>query len=206
MQNHIQSFQKMIDELNKLPGIGPKSAERLASYILRLDEENFSELIDSLTDGRKKIKKCRICFNLSEEDICSICKDESRDRSTICVVEDTKDLIAIERAGIYHGLYHVLHGVLKLSDKVESKDIGIDKLIGRINSSSIKELILATNLTYEGELTAMYIVRELGDTEIKITRIASGLPAGSDIEYADQLTLKRAFNGRDIFEKESEEK
>lgn len=204
MQNYIPSYQRIIDELNKLPGIGPKSAERIASYILKADEEDFSELINSLIDGRKKIKKCKICFNLSEDDLCDICKDVSRDNSSICVVEDTKDLISIERTGIYHGLYHVLHGVLKLANKVDSVEVGINKLINRIHSSQIKELILATNLTYDGELTAMFIVKELGDTDIKITRIASGLPVGSDIEYADQLTLKKAFKSREIVEKEEE--
>ena len=204
MQNYIQSFQRIIDELNKLPGIGPKSAERLASHLLKMNAEDFSELIDSMAQGRKKIKMCKICFNLTEYDICDICKDESRDKSTICVVEDTKDLIAIERTGIYHGFYHVLHGVLKISDNVESKDLRIEELINRIKSFPMKELIIATNLTYEGELTAMFIVRELQDIKIKITRIASGLPVGSDIEYADQLTLKNAFKGREIIEKEEE--
>ncbi len=204
MQNYIPSYQKIIDELNKLPGIGPKSAERIASYILKADEEDFSELINSLIDGRKKIKKCKICFNLSEDDLCDICKDVTRDNSSICVVEDTKDLISIERTGIYHGLYHVLHGVLKPADKVDSVELGINKLINRILSSQIKELILATNLTYDGELTAMFIVKELRDKDIKITRIASGLPVGSDIEYADQLTLKKAFKSREIVEKEEE--
>jgi len=204
MQNYIPSYQKIIDELNKLPGIGPKSAERIASYILKADEEDFSELINSLIDGRKKIKKCKICFNLSEDDLCDICKDITRDNSSICVVEDTKDLISIERTGIYHGLYHVLHGVLKPADKVDSVELGINKLINRILSSQIKELILATNLTYDGELTAMFIVKELRDKDIKITRIASGLPVGSDIEYADQLTLKKAFKSREIVEKEEE--
>ena len=204
MQNYIPSYQKIIDELNKLPGIGPKSSERIASYILKADEEDFSELINSLIDGRKKIKKCKICFNLSEDDLCDICKDVTRDNSSICVVEDTKDLISIERTGIYHGLYHVLHGVLKPADKVDSVELGINKLINRILSSQIKELILATNLTYDGELTAMFIVKELRDKDIKITRIASGLPVGSDIEYADQLTLKKAFKSREIVEKEEE--
>ena len=204
MQNYIPSYQKIIDELNKLPGIGPKSAERIASYILKADEEDFSELINSLIDGRKKIKKCKICFNLSEDDLCDICKDVTRDNSSICVVEDTKDLISIERTGIDHGLYHVLHGVLKPADKVDSVELGINKLINRILSSQIKELILATNLTYDGELTAMFIVKELRDKDIKITRIASGLPVGSDIEYADQLTLKKAFKSREIVEKEEE--
>ncbi len=202
MQNYIPPFQKIIDELNKLPGIGPKSAEKLASYILKMNEEDFGEFINSLEDGRKKIRKCKICFNLSEEEICDICKDESRDKYTICVVEEPKDLIAIEKTGVYNGLYHVLHGILRPSDDIESKNLKIDKLIDRIKSSNIKELILATNLTYEGELTAMFILRELGDIKLKITRIASGLPVGSDIEYADQLTLKKAFEGREEMDKE----
>lgn len=202
MQNYIPPFQKIIDELNKLPGIGPKSAEKLASYILKMNEEDFGEFINSLEDGRKKIRKCKICFNLSEEEICDICKDESRDKYTICVVEEPKDLIAIEKTGVYNGLYHVLHGILRPSDDIESKNLKIDKLIDRIKSSNIKELILATNLTYEGELTAMFILRELGDIKLKITRIASGLPVGSDIEYADQLTLKKAFEGREKMDKE----
>lgn len=202
MQNYIPSFQKIIDELNKLPGIGPKSAEKLASYILKMNEEDFGEFINSLEDGRRKIRKCKICFNLSEWEICDICKDESRDKYTICVVEEPKDLIAIEKTGVYNGLYHVLHGILRPSDNIESKNLKIDTLIDRIKSSNIKELILATNLTYEGELTAMFILRELGDIKLKITRIASGLPVGSDIEYADQLTLKKAFEGREEMDKE----
>ncbi len=202
MQNYIPPFQKIIDELNKLPGIGPKSAEKLASYILKMNEEDFGEFINSLEDGRRKIRKCKICFNLSEREICDICKDESRDKYTICVVEEPKDLIAIEKTGVYNGLYHVLHGILRPSDNIESKNLKIDTLIDRIKSSNIKELILATNLTYEGELTAMFILRELGDIKLKITRIASGLPVGSDIEYADQLTLKKAFEGREEMDKE----
>jgi recombination protein RecR len=202
MQNYIPPFQKIIDELNKLPGIGPKSAEKLASYILKMNEEDFGEFINSLEDGRRKIRKCKICFNLSEGEICDICKDESRDKYTICVVEEPKDLIAIEKTGVYNGLYHVLHGILRPSDNIESKNLKIDTLIDRIKSSNIKELILATNLTYEGELTAMFILRELGDIKLKITRIASGLPVGSDIEYADQLTLKKAFEGREEMDKE----
>lgn len=202
MQNYIPSFQRIIDELNKLPSIGPKSAEKLASYILDMNNESFNDFINSLEEGRKKIRRCKICYNLSEDEICDICKDESRNRDLICVVEEPKDLIAIEKTGVYNGLYHVLHGILRLSNNIGSKELKVDELIKRIKSLDIKELILATNLTYEGELTAMYIARELGETNLKITRIASGLPVGSDIEYADQLTLKKAFEGRGALIKE----
>jgi len=198
MQEYTPSYQRVIDELNKLPGIGPKSAEKLASYIIRLDDASFTNFIETITDAKIKIKKCSICYNLTEEETCDICRNLERDSGVLCVVEEIKDLIAIEKTGVYNGIYHVLHGVLKPIENVNAENIKVLELIQRIKKGSFKELILATNLTYDGELTAMYIYREINGLDIRVTRLASGLPVGSDIEFADQTTLRNAFKGRGI--------
>ena len=198
MQEYTPSYQRLIDELNKLPGIGPKSAEKLASYIISLDDSSFNDFIETITQAKAKIKKCSICYNLTEEETCDICRNLERDSSILCVVEEVKDLIAIEKTGVYSGIYHVLHGVLKPIENINAENIKILELIQRIKKGTFKELILATNLTYDGELTAMYIYREVSDPGIRITRLASGLPVGSDIEFADQITLRNAFKGRGI--------
>jgi len=198
MQEYTPSYQRLIDELNKLPGIGPKSAEKLASYIIRLDDASFNNFIETITTAKTKIKRCRICYNLTEEETCDICRNLERDSGVLCVVEEIKDLIAIEKTGVYNGIYHVLHGVLKPIENVNAENIKVLELIQRIKKGSFKELILATNLTYDGELTAMYIYREINGLDIRITRLASGLPVGSDIEFADQTTLRNAFKGRGI--------
>jgi recombination protein RecR len=198
MQEYTPSYQRLIEELNKLPGIGPKSAEKLASYLIRLDYDDFNEFIDTLNQAKQKVKRCKICYNLTEDEICEICNSVTRDVNILCVIEETKDLVAIEKTGIYNGIYHVLHGVLKPMENINAENIKLIELIERIKSGNFKELILATNLTYDGELTAMYIYREIKDLGLKITRLASGLPMGSDIEFADQITLRNAFKGRDL--------
>jgi recombination protein RecR len=197
MRDYTPSFKRAIEELNKLPGIGPKSAEKLAYFILRMNSEEFEEYGESLSNLRKKVHRCKVCFGLTEQDICNICSDPARDPRILCIVEEERDLIALEKTGAFPGYYHVLQGVLRPMEGIGSNKIRMKELFERINVGSFQEIIIATNFSYEGELTAMYIARELANKEIKVTRIASGLPMGSDIEFADQLTLRNALKGRE---------
>jgi recombination protein RecR len=193
---YTQSVQALIDELGKLPGIGPKSAQRVAFYLLKVDKTDALRLADAISTARMISTWCTICFNIADGETCDICRDTKRDRSMICVVEEPKDVFAIEKTREYHGLYHVLQGSLNPIDGIGPEQIRVKELLVRLSGESVKEVILCTNPNLEGEATAMYISRLLAPTGISVTRIASGLPVGGDLEYADELTLGRALEGR----------
>ncbi len=191
-----KSISNLISEFSKLPGIGRKTAERLAYYIIKEDESKARRLADAIVQVKEKVGFCRVCFNYAEDDLCDICKDPTRDRKTICVVEEPRDIWAIEEAGTYRGLYHVLQGVISPLDGVSPEDLKIRELISRVESGDISEIILATSPTVEGDATALYISKLIKPLGIRVTRIASGLPAGGELEYADSLTLAKALQGR----------
>jgi recombination protein RecR len=191
-----RSITRLIEELSRLPGIGPKTASRLTFFLLRAPKEQVKALAEAIGQLRERIVACSVCFNITEENPCEICQDEKRDRSLVCVVEEPLDALAIERTGEYRGLYHVLHGAISPVDGIGPEDLKIAELLRRVQSEAIKEIILATNPNLEGESTAMYIKRLLGPLDVKVTRIAHGLPVGGDLEYADQITLTRALEGR----------
>lgn len=195
MEQYTAPITKLIEELAKLPGIGRKSAQRLAFYILEMKGSDVVELARAIVNAKKHTKHCQTCGNLTEGELCSICSSLKRDRSTICVVEDARDIAAMERTKEYKGLYHVLHGTISPLDGIGPDEINIKSLISRLNTD-IKEVILATNTTIEGEATAVYISRLIKPMGIKVTRIAHGIPVGGDIEYADEVTLMRAMEGR----------
>lgn len=190
-----EPIQRLIEAFHRLPGVGPKSAQRLAYHILRAPEQEARALADALLDVKQRIHLCSVCMNITEQDPCSYCTDERRDRKTVCVVEQALDLLAIERSG-YRGLYHVLHGVLNPMDGIGPEDIHIRELILRLQDGVAQEVIMATNPSLEGEATAMYIQRLIGPAGVKVTRLARGLPSGADLEYTDDVTLARALEGR----------
>jgi recombination protein RecR len=192
---YAESFQKLIEELKKMPGVGPKSAQRLAFYVLSLPNSEVKSLIQSLIEVKEKIKYCSICYNLTDVDPCKICSDSSRDPHLLCVVADPKDLIAVERSGSFKGLYHVLGGLISPLDGMGPDSLRIKELLGRLRNG-VKEVILATNPTTEGEATSMYLSNLVKPLGVKITRIAYGLPVGADMDYADEVTLTKAFEGR----------
>lgn len=196
IQSTVEPVARLIDELNKLPGIGPKSAARLAFYMLKSPKEQTQALADAITEMKNRIVFCSVCFNITEEDPCAVCQDTGRDRSKICVVEEPLDVIAIERTNDYKGLYHVLHGALNYMEGITPQQLKIDELIKRATQDSVDEVILATNATTEGDATAMLINRQLAKLGVRTTRIARGLPMGGDLEYADEVTLSRALEGR----------
>lgn len=196
MDTTPQPVLRLIEALSRLPGIGPKSASRLTYYLIRSQGDEASELAGALTELRDKIRFCTVCFNITEHSPCPICLSDERDRSVICVVEEPLDVLAIERTREYKGLYHVLHGVISPMDGIGPEDLRIRELIDRVAESGAKELILATNPSLEGENTAMYIQRKLSAAGLRITRLARGLPMGGDLEYADEVTLARALEGR----------
>lgn len=201
MQNFSKPVSNLINELSKLPSIGKKTASRLAYHIVNMDKEDVEKLANAITLAKKEIKFCHICCNITDCDPCSICTDEKRDNSTICVVEDTRAIFAMEKSGEYKGLYHVLHGTISPTNNVSPDMLKIRELVERLSDENVKEVILATNPTIDGEATAMYIARLIRPFEIKVTRIARGLPMGSDIEYADEITIMKALEGRsDVFE------
>jgi recombination protein RecR len=188
--------ERLITELSKLPSIGPRSAQRIAFHIIRGRQEDALGLAEALREVKERIKPCRRCFNLTEAEECEICRDARRDRTVICVVEDPYDIGPIERTGEYRGLYHVLGGSLSPLDGIEPEDLRIAELFGRIEKEAIKELVIATNPNTTGEATAMFIAQEVKDFPVRVTALASGLPVGGDLEYADEVTLGRAFAGR----------
>jgi len=190
------AVQELIDELGRLPGIGPKSAQRIAFHILDADAEDMTRLAASIQLVKEKVKFCEICFNISEQEICAICRDERRDGTKICIVEESKDVMAIERTRAFGGKYHVLGGSINPLAGIGPEQLHIRELVTRLADESITELILATDPNLEGEATAVYLVRALAPLGIRITRLASGLPVGGDLEYADEVTLARAFEGR----------
>jgi len=196
-------IQQLIDSFEKLPGIGPKTAQRLTFYLLHVPQEQLDSFAQAVGNLKKNTKTCSICFNVTEFDPCHICSDPGKDKTKICVVEQPLDILTIERADFYHGLYHVLHGVINPLANIGPEHIHIDDLLERIKSDKIDELIIATNPTMEGEATAMYIAKQIKQSfnnhKLKITRIGRGLPTGADIEYADEITLNKAFEGRSEF-------
>lgn len=191
-----EPIAKLIDSYMKLPGIGQKTATRLAFYTVDMKEEAVNEFAKSLLSVKRDLHYCNICGNITEEDPCEICSDPNRDRSTILVVEEPKDVMAMEKMREYHGLYHVLNGVLSPMEGTGPEDINISSLIQRLHDETVKEVIIATNATTEGEATAMYLSRLIKPAGIKVTRLAHGLAVGSDIEYADEVTLLKAVEGR----------
>ncbi len=193
------SVARLIQELNKLPGIGPKSAQRLTYHIVRLSREEAHALAEAIMALKETALFCSRCYNIADKDPCEICSDPQRDASEICVVEEPLDVLTIERTGCYRGLYHVLHGVISPINGVGPEDLRIRELLGRLQGEDVKEIILATNPTLEGEATAMYIRRLVAPLGVRITHLARGLPVGGDLEYADETTLSRAFQGRQEF-------
>ncbi len=197
MDTTPRSVTRLIEEFHRLPGIGPKTAQRLTFYLLRAPKDQAESLADALVELKERIVTCEICTNIAEENPCAICRDESRDRSIICVVEEPLDVLAIERTREYHGLYHVLHGAISPVEGIGPEELKIQELLARIQRDpSIKEIVLATNPNLEGEATAMYIERLIKPLGIRLTRLARGLPMGGDLEYADEVTLTRALEGR----------
>jgi recombination protein RecR len=193
-------IQELIDELGRLPGIGPKSAQRIAFHILQTESFDVSRLAQVLTEVRDKVRFCEICGNVSEEDTCAVCRDPRRSATTICVVEEAKDVVAIERTREFRGLYHVLGGAISPIDGVGPDDLRIRQLMQRLADGSVTEVIIATDPNLEGEATATYLSRLLMHLDLRVTRLASGLPVGGDLEYADEVTLGRAFEGRRLVE------
>jgi recombination protein RecR len=193
------AINKLVQELGKLPGIGPKSAQRLTYYLLRAPEEQTSLLADALLSVKRKTKLCSVCLNITESDPCSICASDQRDHGKICIVEQPQDILALEHTRIYTGLYHVLHGAISPTEGVGADNIRIKELMNRLQGGSVSEVILATNPTLEGEQTAMYLNRLISPLGIKVTRLARGLPFGTELEYADDVTLTRAIEGRQEF-------
>ena len=196
MKQYPKPLARLIGELSKLPGIGYKSAQRLAFHILSYDDAEAKALADSITDAKRDMKYCSVCGNLTDNDPCAICSDESRRRDVICVVESPRDVMAMERIKEFDGLYHVLNGVISPMEGIGPEDINLKSLIARLQSEDVRELIVATNPSIEGEATAMYIARLIKPAGIKVTRIAHGLPVGGDLEYADEVTLLKAMEGR----------
>ena len=187
---------RLIQELNRLPGIGPKSAQRLAYHLVRLSPEEAHALAEAIVGVKDHIILCSGCQNLTDTDPCPVCSDTRREGTQICVVEEPMDVLALERTRCYLGLYHVLHGVISPMNGIGPEDLKLKELLTRLENDSVKELIIATNPTLEGEATAMYIRRQIVDHGVKVTHLARGLPVGGDLEYADELTLSRAFQGR----------
>ena len=196
MSIYSPSIEKLIENFEKLPSIGHKTATRLAFYMLNCNDETAKEFIDAIETARKNLKYCSVCFNISDTDPCMICANPKRDKSTICVVEDVKDIIAMEKTHEYKGVYHVLHGSISPMYGIGPEDIKIRELLTRLQTGEVKEVILATNPRVEGEATAMYLSKLIKPLGIKVTRIARGIPIGGDLEYTDEITLLQALEGR----------
>jgi recombination protein RecR len=199
MQLIPRSIATLIEEFGKLPGIGPRTAERLTFFLLRSEGGNELQLGQALLDLRKQVQTCQQCFNFAEAERCAICEHPSRQREIITVVEEPLDVVAIEKTGLYQGMYHVLGGVISPIDGIGPSNLQIESLLSRIQGGEVAEVVLATNPTTEGEATALYIRKQLEDANVKITRLARGLPVGGDLEYADQITLGRAMQERQAF-------
>ncbi len=197
MDTTPRTVTRLIEEFHRLPGIGPKTAQRLTFYLLRAPKEQARLLADALTELKERIVTCSVCANIAEENPCAICRDGARERNIVCVVEEPLDMLALERTREYHGLYHVLHGAISPVEGIGPEDLKIAELIKRLQSdSNIKEVVLATNPNMEGEATAMYLERLIKPLGVRLTRLARGLPVGGDLEYADEVTLTRALEGR----------
>jgi recombination protein RecR len=195
--NYPESLNSLIESLKKLPSIGEKSAERLAFAIMNMEEEEIEKFSQSIIDVKSKIKKCSICGNITEEETCFICNDNNRDKKTLCVVKDSKDIISIEKTGSFCGKYHVLNGLISPSEGKGPEDISINKLLKRIKEENIQEIIMAINSTLDGETTALYISKILEKESVIVTKIARGIPVGADMEYLDSMTLSMALINRD---------
>ena len=198
MAYNLAPLQNLIDQFERMQGIGHKTAQRMAFYVLGFSSEEANAFANAITDAHTKIKQCKICCDLADDELCPICKSESRDKSVICVVEDPRDVAAIERTHEYKGTYHVLHGAISPMDNIGPDQIRIKELIARLSDGVVEEVIMATNPTVEGEATAMYISRLLKPMGITVSRLAYGVPVGADLEYADEVTLSRAIEGRSL--------
>lgn len=193
---YAEPISRLIDELTRLPGVGPKTAQRLAFHLLLLPREEIQSLAEAMFNAKDKIRQCSVCYNLTDRDPCSICSAANRDPSVICVMEEPRDVVALERTREFKGLYHVLHGAISPMEGVGPDDLRIRELLRRLGDGRVREVILATNPNIEGEATAMYLARLLKPMGLKVTRIARGLPVGGDLEYADEVTLSKALEGR----------
>ncbi|HBT64116.1 MAG TPA: recombination protein RecR [Ruminococcaceae bacterium] len=189
---------RLVEQFARLPGIGQKSAQRLAFCILNMPEKAAAEFTSSIIEAREKIRECKVCCNLTEQELCPVCRADGRDPTTLCVVEDARDVLAFERTREYRGLYHVLHGTISPMDGVGPEQLRIKQLLNRVADEDLNEIIMATNPTVEGEATAMYISKLLTPFGIKVTRLAYGIPVGGDLEYADEVTLRRSLEGRNL--------
>jgi recombination protein RecR len=187
---------RLVAELEKLPGIGPKSAQRLAFYLLRVPREEARLLADAILDVKEQVRTCRVCFNFTDTEVCALCRDDRRDRSVLCVVAEPRDMIALEKTGEYKGVYHVLGGVISPTERVYAEDLHVRELVERVASGDLREVILAVNPNVEGETTALYVTSLLKPFDVRVTKIAFGLPVGGDLDYADQATLIQALEGR----------
>ena len=196
MAVYILPIQRLIDEFRKLPGVGGKTAVRYAFSVLNMSEEEAIRFAETVVGAKRDVKKCSVCFGLSEGEICDICQNERRDHSTVCVVESPKDVIVMEKVRGFRGVYHVLGGALAPLDNITPQDLTIKELVERVHSGEVQELIIATNPTPSGDTTASYLVRVLAEFDVEISRLAYGIPVGGDIEYADEVTLYRAMEGR----------
>jgi len=196
MQITPEPVTRLIEEFSRLPGIGPKTASRLTFYLLRSPAEQTMALAEAIRQLKERISFCEVCYNITEASPCPICRDEHRDRTQICVVEEPLDVLALERTRAYHGLYHVLHGAISPVEGIGPDDLRIAELLERLRGGGVGEVILATNPSLEGEATAMYLERRLAPLNVRVTRLARGLPVGGDLEYADEITLARAIEGR----------
>ena len=196
MSIYTPALQKLIDELGKLPGVGPKSAQRIAFHLIKIPEQDALSLAVAIQQAKQKVRFCETCFNMSDDAICEICSDSQRDSSLVCVVEEPRDIVALERTREYKGLYHVLQGAINPIDGIGPEQLKIRELLERLKGNTVVEVILCTNPNIEGEATAMYLAKLIEPLGIQVSRIASGLPVGGDLEYADELTLGRALEGR----------
>ena len=196
MSVYTPAVQNLIDELGRLPGVGPKSAQRIAFHLVKLSEQDALRLAHAISEAKEKVRFCETCFNMSDDQFCEICADQRRDRSLICVVEEPRDIVAVEKTHEYRGYYHVLQGAINPIDGIGPDQLRIRELLHRLQEGTVEEVILCTNPNIEGEATAMYLAKLIEPLEIPVTRIASGLPVGGDLEYADELTLGRAIEGR----------
>ena len=196
MSYSLVPLTKLMEQFEKLPGVGKKSAQRLAFHILNMSDDKIDEFIETINSARHSINKCKICQNLTENEVCDICSDASRDKQTICVVEKPKDVMAFERTKEYNGTYHVLHGLISPVDKIGPEDLFVGELLKRISKDDVKEVIMATSPNVEGEATAIYVAKLLKPLGVKVTRLAYGMPVGTDFEFADEVTLVRSLEGR----------
>jgi recombination protein RecR len=194
-----EPVSRLIDEFSRLPGIGPKTAQRLTYHLLRMPAEQARALADAINQVKDRVILCSVCYNVTESDPCEVCSSETRDHNIICVVEEPLDVLALERTGSFSGVYHVLHGALSPVDGIGPAELKIDALVKRVQGGQVHEVILATNPNVEGEATTSYIARLLAPSGVRLTRLARGLPVGGDLEYADDVTLKRALDGRSPF-------